>query len=556
MNSFRKRLLIVMLSMLILSYINLPVEAKEPQVIFNGHVLILEMQPIVEDDLVLVPFRDIFTAMGANINYDSKENCVLAIFNGVSVKLPIGTSVAYVNDMLVNNSVSNRIIRGRTMIPLDFISKYFGLTVWVTKNNEELLIYINTPGFYNEISCGIPILISDIATNRSTAYTMSNKIVTCELGGVRKTHFAYSKNDGTEPYQEYKSISTWIATYNNVTRKIESDTFIGYQFDNHGSPALTIDKDGYLHIAYGPHGNAPLQYRRSLRPNDSTGWSEIEYISTNLDYEITYPIIKVDGENNIHIVGSCYNKAVYIKKETGGRWSQVRIINSTTKEYSRYHVCMDIDRNNNIHILVPDLRFDGDPDDDTADMDLYYYKSGDRGESFSKALRVWGNKDGRGYYNTLAVDEQGNPHFTIIRRQSGKEKNIWHVYYDSKTWRKNAIQIPAKSIFEAKIMIDNKGKLFIIAQVSDEFKNSGWNHVSNQLFLVSAEKRNPVNYDYEVDRVVGSDPNVVWLPTIEENQQHSEIKNSFWLMYNVGKEEAVPCANLKQNKNYIMQLNY
>ena len=56
---------------------------------------------------------------------------------------------------------------------------------------------------------------------------------------------------------------------------------IGESIDNHGGPALTIDREGYLHIVYFSHHH-PFRYHRSVRPNDSTEWGPMEQFGTDL----------------------------------------------------------------------------------------------------------------------------------------------------------------------------------------------------------------------------------------------------------------------------------
>ncbi|KAB0662107.1 BNR repeat-containing protein [Burkholderia diffusa] len=63
----------------------------------------------------------------------------------------------------------------------------------------------------------------------------------------------------------------------------------GYNlYDAHNSISIGIDRDNHLHICYDQHATQ-LRYRRSLRPNDISGWSEELSMTGEAEDRITYP---------------------------------------------------------------------------------------------------------------------------------------------------------------------------------------------------------------------------------------------------------------------------
>lgn len=404
-----------------------------------------------------------------------------------------------------------------------------------------------------------PILLTDTATDRSTAYAMSNKIISILNNESDLTFFAFSKNDGEVPFKRYKTMSTWVACYDNKKEKIISETLVGYQDDNHGSPAIVIDNEGYLHIAFGPHGKTSLSYSRSKYPYNSTEWEEIESVNTRPSGEknnLTYPIINIDSLNNIHIAGSNIGFATYLKKNRDQSWSEPKIIMKEFKElYARYNVNMEIDRFDTVHILVPRLELLTGENDSIAKMELFYLKSEDYGETFSKPLRIWNVSDGYAYYNTLSIDDNGNVHITLIERNDGSpEKCIWYIHNDGGNWIKDKIIVPFKNVWEAKNVINPDGNLYIVAQVSNNSnfnitdEKIGWYDPSNEIILIQLKKSGswgPPTYE----KIVKSDNNVAWLPTIEKFNNKSQ--KWFWLMWNEG-----PLDYNSTSKNSYVFKNY
>jgi len=117
-----------------------------------------------------------------------------------------------------------------------------------------------------------PTLLSDTGCGRATAYVEANKIVT--LGD--RTHVAWldSVADG---------FRVRVRTLDRRTGDWSPVTTIGQAHDNHGGPALVVDSRGYLHVTYYPHHH-PMRYRRSVRPNDASAWTDVETVGRRCTY--------------------------------------------------------------------------------------------------------------------------------------------------------------------------------------------------------------------------------------------------------------------------------
>ena len=107
-----------------------------------------------------------------------------------------------------------------------------------------------------------PFVLSPVGSGRATAYPPTNKVVT--VG--ERTHVTFLDSESGEFLVRIRTLDwrtgTWSPAYT-----------IGRAQDNHGGAALTVDAEGYLHALYYPHHEA-MRYRRSLRPNDASAWTD------------------------------------------------------------------------------------------------------------------------------------------------------------------------------------------------------------------------------------------------------------------------------------------
>lgn len=118
-------------------------------------------------------------------------------------------------------------------------------------------------------------LLSNEGSGRATAYVESPKIVTFE----GKTHATWLDT----PEEGFR---IRIRTLDHASGEWSSAWTIGEATDNHGGPAITVDAAGYLHVIYFSHHH-PFRYRRSVRPNDASEWTEY----SEFGHDLTYPAL-------------------------------------------------------------------------------------------------------------------------------------------------------------------------------------------------------------------------------------------------------------------------
>lgn len=99
-----------------------------------------DVQPQLVNGRTMVPLRAISESMGAKVNYDAKNQQVTIINGNVNVNLPINSKQAIVNGKRVNLDQPAASIKGRTMVPLRFVSENLGAKVNYDSQSEIISV--------------------------------------------------------------------------------------------------------------------------------------------------------------------------------------------------------------------------------------------------------------------------------------------------------------------------------------------------------------------------------------------------------------------------------
>lgn len=113
------------------------------KIFINGNELKVSEKPIIENGTTLVPMRNIFEALGMTVEWDGKTQTVTGIGNQATIKLTIGSKIAYVNHAEKELLLAPRIVNGTTMVPLRFISEAIGCKVDWNGETRTIEIYSN-----------------------------------------------------------------------------------------------------------------------------------------------------------------------------------------------------------------------------------------------------------------------------------------------------------------------------------------------------------------------------------------------------------------------------
>lgn len=119
--------------------------AKKPiTVILDGVKVNFDVEPELKDYRVMVPYRALLEAMGATVYWNKKSGTIRSTRDGETVQLTLFSKTAYVNGKKVKLDTPATISKGRTLVPLRFISENFnGLVTW---NKAQQKVTISMDG--------------------------------------------------------------------------------------------------------------------------------------------------------------------------------------------------------------------------------------------------------------------------------------------------------------------------------------------------------------------------------------------------------------------------
>lgn len=134
---------------LLLFFFSIPaaVSANGPGIEINGEAVEFTNPPRMENGHLLVPLREFFTALGAEVSWDGETQTAIAEKDKVRIKLSVGSNVAAIDDLPVPVDVPAMLCGGHFYIPLRFAAESLGGKVSWESGGCKVLIttFVRTP---------------------------------------------------------------------------------------------------------------------------------------------------------------------------------------------------------------------------------------------------------------------------------------------------------------------------------------------------------------------------------------------------------------------------
>jgi len=119
--------------------------AKAITIYVDGVQLKTDVPPVMVQGRVMLPLRAIFEALDARVYWNQKSQTVTGIKGDTTVVLKIKSKVATINDQTVTLDVPAQTLRGRTMVPVRFVSEALGQDVGWNSRDQIVTIKSDTP---------------------------------------------------------------------------------------------------------------------------------------------------------------------------------------------------------------------------------------------------------------------------------------------------------------------------------------------------------------------------------------------------------------------------
>lgn len=140
----------------------------------NKEVPTTSMNPVQLDGRVLVPTREVFEAMGATVHWEGKKQTVTVKYKTSTIVLTVNQKNVLVNGKNATLDVPAKVINGKVMIPVRFVSENIGMkVVW---DNINKVVWINEPQSNNNSNNSNNSGSSNSVTNTYTGTTATHDI--------------------------------------------------------------------------------------------------------------------------------------------------------------------------------------------------------------------------------------------------------------------------------------------------------------------------------------------------------------------------------------------
>ncbi|MEG6512183.1 stalk domain-containing protein [Desulforamulus ruminis] len=117
------------LALLLILGLTAPAQATPMKVFVEGKEVGFSATPFIQKDVTMVPMREFFEAMGAEVSYFPLNQQITARKNGTEVHMQINYYPAYVNGKQTWLTAAPTLVDGKTYIPLRFVGEAFDAEV-------------------------------------------------------------------------------------------------------------------------------------------------------------------------------------------------------------------------------------------------------------------------------------------------------------------------------------------------------------------------------------------------------------------------------------------
>ncbi len=102
-----------------------------------------DVQPMMTNNRVMVPVRGVFEHLNADVTWDARNQQVIAQRGTDTITLPVNSMTAMVNGSQVRLDTPAIVVRGRTMVPLRFLSESLKASVDWMSSSRTVAIWTN-----------------------------------------------------------------------------------------------------------------------------------------------------------------------------------------------------------------------------------------------------------------------------------------------------------------------------------------------------------------------------------------------------------------------------
>lgn len=152
----------------------------------DGKKVTLDVAPVIVNGRTLVPVRFISEALGAEVGWDGATRTATIALGDKKIELPLDSSTAIVNGKKIVMDVPATTMKGRTMVPIRFVSESLDLDVKFNNDTREITIMskANSPAPSDGQDAAINYALNNLAGAWDMWIPSANPQVPGASGGI------------------------------------------------------------------------------------------------------------------------------------------------------------------------------------------------------------------------------------------------------------------------------------------------------------------------------------------------------------------------------------
>ncbi|WP_372630499.1 stalk domain-containing protein [Cohnella sp.] len=214
----RKFLSLLAAFAIVLSFFHQPQGAKAAtpiRIFIDGQILQTDQPPLLIGGYTMVPLRGIFEALNAQVLWNQKAQTVTAKKRDTTIVLTIGARTATINNQTVTLDSPARVLAGRTMVPVRFVSEALGDDVRWDKLSQSVLI---TTKAVQEVGKVTQLGVTEVSQNgdgRDLQVSFSTPADQSNVSGYR---ILVVKAENVSSFNLAKALAVGAANYTSVSK--------------------------------------------------------------------------------------------------------------------------------------------------------------------------------------------------------------------------------------------------------------------------------------------------------------------------------------------------
>lgn len=110
-------------------------------VMLRGKYIDFDVAPVIMNDRVMVPMRNIFEALGANVNWIADTQTIFAVKDSDIITMQVGQDSFFKNEDKIEIDSPSVIVEGRTLVPIRAVAEAFDTEVFYNENTKTVVIH-------------------------------------------------------------------------------------------------------------------------------------------------------------------------------------------------------------------------------------------------------------------------------------------------------------------------------------------------------------------------------------------------------------------------------